>query len=85
MRCLVLIRLLLPLICGFSTVFICLPAAAQDRAVMQVSVSVVNTCQFGTVNSCALPGTRIVAAAATAGLVKTASSATTLPLQVLHL
>ncbi|MES2973005.1 MAG: hypothetical protein V4757_05330 [Pseudomonadota bacterium] len=55
----------LQLACGFSALFACLPATAQNRAVMQVSVTVVNTCQFGHVNSCALPGTRIVAAAAT--------------------
>ena len=89
MRCPALIRLILPLVCGLSAVLACLPAAAQNRAIMQVSVTVVNTCQFGAVNSCALPGTRIVAASPITvpgkAPVKADGGAAAQPLQVLHL
>ncbi len=85
MRANLLFRPVLPLVCGFAALLGCLPATAQNRAAMQVSVTVVNTCQFGRVNSCALPGTRIVAATeAGAGQVAGAAISEQ-PRQVLHL
>lgn len=85
MSCRPLLRPLVLLSCGLLALLVSHPAAAQNRAIMQVSVTVVNTCQFGRVNSCALPGTRIDATAP-ADKAGTVEAGATQPVrQVVHL
>lgn len=55
---------LLSIVFGLLSLLTWSPSAAQNSGMMAVSVTVVNTCSFGRVNGCALPGTRIVAAQA---------------------